>query len=99
MSAVAGLGEAEQGGPLVNFIPKTGGNSFQNHFYGSGMTGWMQASNYTQSLKDAGLTTPQQTLSLADISLSNGGPIRKDRLWVFYKNRWKQSPSTLPGTF
>jgi len=99
MSPGAGLGEAEQGGPLVNFIPKTGGNSFQNHFYGSGMTGWMQASNYTQSLKDAGLTTPQQTLSLADISLSNGGPIRKDRLWFFYNTRWTQSASTLPGIY
>ena len=39
MTTAGGLGEAEQGGPIVNFIPKTGGNTFQNHFYGSGMTG------------------------------------------------------------
>src|SRR5205814_1553218 len=45
MTTGSGLGEAENGGPLVNFIPKTGGNTFQNHFYGSGMTGWMQSSN------------------------------------------------------
>ena len=45
MIVSGGLGEAEQGGPIVNFIPKTGGNSFQNHFYSSGMSGWMQSSN------------------------------------------------------
>jgi hypothetical protein len=99
MTTGAGLGEAEQGGPLVNFIPKTGGNTFQNHFYGSGMSSWMQSSNYTQALKDAGMTTPQQTLSLADVSLSNGGPIKKDRLWFFYNTRWTQSASTLPGIY
>ena len=48
MTTAGGLGEAEVGGPIVNMIPKTGGNTFQNHFYGSGMSGWMQSSNYTQ---------------------------------------------------
>ena len=38
MTTAAGLGEAEVGGPIINFIPKTGGNTFQNHFYGSGMS-------------------------------------------------------------
>ena len=99
MTTAAGLGEAEVGGPLVNFIPKTGGNSFQNHFYGSGMKGWMQSSNYTDELKNAGMTTPQKTLSLADVSLSNGGPIKKDRLWFFYNTRWSQAASTLPGMY
>ena len=99
MTTAAGLGEAEVGGPLVNFIPKTGGNSFQNHFYGSGMTNALQSSNYTQELKNAGMTTPQETLSLADVSLSNGGPIKKDRLWFFYNTRWSQSASTLPGIY
>ena len=46
MTTAGGLGEAEVGGPIVNLIPKTGGNTFQHHFYFSGMTGWMQSSNY-----------------------------------------------------
>ena len=48
MTTAGGLGEAEVGGPVVNMIPKTGGNTFQNHFYGSGMSGWMQSDNYAQ---------------------------------------------------
>src|SRR5689334_2926972 len=83
MTTAGGLGEAEQGGPIVNFIPKSGGNSFQNHFYSSGMSGWMQSSNFTQELKDAGMLTPQKTLYLVEASLSNGGPLKKDRLWYF----------------
>jgi hypothetical protein len=99
MTTGSGLGEAENGGPLVNFIPKTGGNMFAHHFYGSGMTGWMQSSNYTPALQAAGMTTPQQTLSLADVSLSDGGPLKKDRLWFFFNTRWTQSASTLPGIY
>jgi hypothetical protein len=45
------------------------------------------------------MSTPQQTLSLADVSLSCGGPIKKDRLWFFYNTRWTQSASTLPGIY
>src|SRR5258708_24772215 len=46
MTTAAGLGEAEVGGPIINMIPKTGGNTFQQHFYGSGMKGGMQSNNY-----------------------------------------------------
>jgi hypothetical protein len=99
MTASSGLGESEVGGPYVNFIPKTGGNTFANHFYGSGMSGWMQANNRTPQLISAGMTTPQHTLSLADVSLSDGGPIVKDRLWFFYNTRYTQSANTLPGIY
>jgi len=60
-TTAGGLGEAEVGGPVVNLIPKTGGNTFQHHFYISGMSGWMQSSNYTQELKDLGMSSPQKT--------------------------------------
>src|SRR3954471_2747374 len=99
MTTAGGLGEAEQGGPIVNFIPKTGGNTFQNHAYYSGMTGAMQSSNYTQELKNAGMLSPQKTLYLNEFSLSNAGPIVKDRLWFFYNTRYSSSANSLPGIF
>src|SRR5262249_30764654 len=43
--------------------------------------------------------TPQDTLYLVDASLSNGGPIMKDRLWFFYNTRYTASGTTLPGMF
>ena len=99
MTTAGGLGESEQGGPIVNFIPKTGGNTFQNHAYYSGMSGGMQSSNYTQELKNAGMLTPQKTLYLNEFSLSNSGPLVKDRLWFFYNTRFSSSGSSLPGIF
>jgi hypothetical protein len=99
MTTAGGLGEAEQGGPLVNFIPKTGGNTFQTHAYYSGMSGWMQGSNFTPELQAQGMTTPQKTLYLIDSDLSHGGPIKKDRLWFFLNAKYSSSGSTLPGMF
>jgi hypothetical protein len=99
MTTAGGMGEAEQGGPLVNFIPKSGGNTFQHHFYGSGMSNWMQSSNYTDALKAAGMTTPQETLYLAEASLSDGGPLMKDRIWFFYNTRYSAAGNTLPGIY
>ncbi len=102
MTTAGGLGEAEVGGPIVNMIPKTGGNSFQNHFYGSGMSGWMQSDNYSQLLQEfSGVTilSPQKTNYLWDISMSNGGPIVRDRLWFFFATQWVGNGTSLPGMF
>jgi len=102
MIPAGGLGEAEVGGPIVNMIPKTGGNTFQNHFYGSGMSGWMQADNYSgllEQFKNVTILSPQKTLFLWDASLSNGGPIVKDRLWFFFNTNYIGSGTSLPGMY
>jgi hypothetical protein len=100
----SGLGEVEVGGPIINMIPKTGGNTFQNHFYGSGMSGWMQSDNFSrhaQTLTDQGITglAPQTQNYLWDATMQNGGPIVKDRLWFFYVTSYTGSGSSLPGMF
>ena len=45
MTSTGGLGDVEVGGPIVNLIPRTGGNTFENRFQASGLTGAMQGSN------------------------------------------------------
>ncbi len=99
MTTSGGLGDVEVGGPIVNMIPRTGGNTFQHYFQGSGMTGAMQGSNYSQELKDAGLRTPAETNYLWDSSISSGGPIRRDRFWFFGSVRYQGSGNTIPGMF
>ena len=78
-----GLGEAETAGALMNIIPKTGANTFGGSFFASGSNSAMQGTNYTQSLKDAGLTAPNPLTKAYDVNGAFGGPIRKDRLWYF----------------
>ena len=77
-----GLGEAETAGAVMNIVPKTGGNRFTGSFFASGANSSLQASNYTQALKDAGLTAPNPLRKVYDVDGAYGGPIVRDKLWV-----------------
>ena len=83
MTTSGGLGEAEVGGPALNIVPKTGGNTVKGTFYASGVTKGMIGTNYTQDLKDRGLSTPGANTKIWDFNLGVGGPIKKDRMWFF----------------
>ena len=94
-----GLGEAEVGGPVMNIVPKTGGNRMTGNVYLAGVSSAMVGSNYTQDLKDRGLRTPGDLLKLWDFSGSVGGPIKKDRVWYFFNAREEGSYRSVPGMF
>jgi hypothetical protein len=83
MSTTGGLGEVEVGGPAMNIVPRTGGNTFAGHFFATGLRGGMSADNFTKRLIDAGLRRPNRNNYIYDMSLSSGGPIIRDRLWYF----------------
>src|SRR5204863_1015584 len=74
-----GLGEAEVGGPTMNIVPKTGGNTVKGTLYLAGTPGGLVGSNYTQELADAGLRVPGNLLKLWDYTVGVGGPFVKDR--------------------
>ena len=99
MTTSGGLGEAEVGGPSFSIVPKTGGNTIKGSFYQSNVTKGMVGDNYTQELKDKGLTTPGKLYKLWDTNLGIGGPIKKDRVWYFFQFRDEGSHRTVPGMF
>ncbi len=99
MTTSGGLGEAEVGGPSLNVVPKTGGNTVKGSVYLSGATKGMIGSNYSQELKDRGLLTPGSNTKIWDFNGGIGGPIKKDRLWFFYTLRDEGSHRTVPGMF
>jgi hypothetical protein len=94
-----GLGEAEVGGPTMNIVPKTGGNSLRGTIYFAGVNNSMVGSNYTEELRAAGLRTPGQLLKLWDFNAGIGGPIVKDRVWYFFGNREQGSWQSVPGMY
>jgi hypothetical protein len=94
-----GLGEAEVGGPAINVVPKTGGNTFKGSAYGAYVGSGMVSSNYTDALKAAGLASPLSILKLWDANAGLGGPIKKDRVWFFINYRDEGSWQTIPGIF
>src|SRR5207253_992158 len=78
-----GLAEAETGGVVFNAVPREGSNNFSGQFNFSGSKGGMQASNYTQALKDAGLRAPFELINVYDTSGMYGGRIFRDKLWFY----------------
>src|SRR6187549_992495 len=92
-----GLGEAEGAGVNLNVIPKDGGNTFRGSAFGNTAKGWMQASNFTDSLKAQGLRTPGELKNLYDVDGQIGGPIVRDKLWFYFTVRQVVSNNTVPG--
>jgi len=94
-----GLGEAEVGGPTLSIVPKSGGNTLSGQVYLSGVpSGWV-GSNYTQALKDLGLSTPGQLIKQWDFTGGVGGPIKKDRLWYYATARDEGQYRSIPGIY
>jgi hypothetical protein len=77
------LGEVESGGPVMNIIPRTGGNTFSGNLYGVWANHGLQGSNFSDDLKRAGLLAPSPLIKSYDFSAAAGGPVRRDRLWFF----------------
>jgi hypothetical protein len=78
-----GLGEAETGGPIMNVVPRTGGNKFTGSLFSSGANSAMQGSNFTDELRAAGLRDPNELIKAWEVNGAIGGPIVRDRLWFF----------------
>jgi hypothetical protein len=91
------LGEAENGGPQVNLVPKTGGNAFKGTGFYSGAGTWSTGNNLDGSCPTC--TTPAGVISSWDVSGSGGGPIKRDRLWFFANVRKYQTINPVPGAF
>jgi hypothetical protein len=88
--------EVESGGPVMNIIPRTGGNTMSGNAYGSWANNALQGSNYTDELKAAGLAAPNPLIKLYDYSGAFGGPIKKDKIWFFTTVRSQGSSSYIP---
>ena len=94
-------------GPVVNIIPKEGGNTFSGTLSGFFTNDSMESKNLTSDLETRGLTRSNETIKMWDESIALGGPIKRDKLWFFFAGRswgfsrdqagvfWNQS--TAPG--
>jgi hypothetical protein len=94
-----GLGEVEVGGPSLSIIPKSGGNSIRGAAYLSGVSSGMVGSNYSDALRNAGLTTPGKLLRQWDYTIGVGGPVKKDRLWYYVTARDEGQYRSIPNVY
>jgi len=94
-----GLGEAEVGGPTLSIVPRSGGNKTSGSIYLSGVPNGFVASNYSDELRNAGLSTPGSLIKQWDFTGGVGGPILKDRIWYYATARDEGQHRTIPGIF
>jgi hypothetical protein len=94
-----GLGESQTGGPTLNIVPRTGGNSFSGQLFGSTAGEWSQGNNIDDDLRALGFTDPPAIYSAWDTSGSIGGPIKRDRVWFFASARNYGSHTDILGRY
>ncbi|HZM94977.1 MAG TPA: carboxypeptidase regulatory-like domain-containing protein [Vicinamibacterales bacterium] len=94
-----GLGEAEVGGPAMNIVPRSGGNTVKGQIYVSGVPPAWVNSNYDDDLRNRGLAAPGKLLKQWDETVGVGGPIVKDRLWYYGTYRDEGQHRSIPGVF
>jgi hypothetical protein len=93
------LGEADRGSPIMNVIPRQGGNRFQGSFFATGANDSLQTSNFSDELRDRGLRAPSLMTSIWDVSIGVGGPVMRDRLWFYSTARHQGNRKLVPGMF
>ena len=76
------MGEVESGGPVMNIIPRSGGNTLSGNGYLSWANGSMQSDNLSDELKALRIT-PAPLIKNYDFSGAVGGPLRRDKAWFF----------------
>ena len=97
VSVAGGLGESDIGGPVMNLVPRSGGNTFRGQGFFNNAGDWSRGDNLTDELRAVGLTETPGIINSYDASISYGGPIKRDRLWFFGSYRSLDTASAVQG--
>ena len=94
-----GLGESDIGGPVMNLVPRSGGNTFAGQGFFNGAGSWSRGNNLTPELQaqNPNLTQTPGILKSWDASGSYGGPIKKDRIWFYGSYRNLDTQTAMEG--
>src|SRR4029078_10267738 len=82
------------GGVQGNMIPREGGNRFAGDLQmayrpgeGSPILSGLQGDNLSDRLKDLQLATQPGQVFISDLTVSQGGPVMKNKIWFFASAR------------
>jgi hypothetical protein len=97
VAVAGGLGESDIGGPVMNLVPRSGGNEFRGQAFINNAGNWSSGNNLNDELRAAGLTQAPSIIRAYDTSVSYGGPIRRNRLWFFGSYRKLETATPVQG--
>jgi hypothetical protein len=94
-----GLGESEVGGPVMNLVPRSGGNRFAGSAFLNEAGSWSRGNNLTDEVKalNPNLTQTPGIIQSYDASGSFGGPIKRDHLWFYGSYRTLDTQTAMEG--
>jgi Carboxypeptidase regulatory-like domain len=94
-----GLGESDIGGPIMNIVPRSGGNTFAGTAFFNNAGEWSSGDNLTDEIRslNPNLREAPGVVKAYDWSASYGGPIMRDRLWFFGSYRDLSSQVGMEG--
>jgi hypothetical protein len=92
-----GMGESDTGGPVMNLVPRAGGNQFRGTVFYNTAGDWSRADNITDELRAVGINETPGIIAAYDASLSFGGPIKRDRLWFYGSARQLNTQTAVEG--
>ena len=104
-----GLGESDIGGPVMNMVPRSGGNTLRRHRvpqHRRRLVARRQPDRRAQGAEPEPDADARHHPAPTTPAASFGGPIKKDRLWFYgsyrtstRRRRWKAStPTPTPAT-
>jgi Carboxypeptidase regulatory-like domain len=100
-TVAGGMGETDVGGPVLNIVPRSGGNTFQGQAFTNFSNDALRGNNLTPELTaptpGPNLRETPGIIKAYDANISYGGPIVRDRLWFFGSYRKLNTETAVEG--
>jgi hypothetical protein len=96
-----GLGESDIGGPVMNIIPRSGGNIFSGSVFANTAGDWSRGDNLDDEIRalNPNLGQTPGIINAYDWSAALGGPIMRDRLWFYGSYRDLSTQTAMEGIY
>jgi hypothetical protein len=94
-----GMGESDTGGPVMNIVPRAGGNTFRGQVFSSYVNDRFRDDNLTAELRaePIGITETPGIIRAYDSSFTYSGPIKRDRVWFLGSYRKLNTQTAVEG--
>ena len=94
-----GLGESDIGGPVMNIVPRSGGNEFRGSAFFNLAGEWSRGNNLDEEIQalNPNLRENPGIVHAHDASASFGGPIMRDRIWFYGSYRALSTETAVEG--
>ena len=96
-----GMGESDTGGPVMNLVPRAGGNNFRGQAFLNNAGDWSRGNNLNDELRapppGPNIQETPGIIKAYDTSVSYGGPVKRDRLWFFGSYRKLNTETAVEG--